>query len=157
MENRPVLTYERIILELVDRLRELKNKEIPKKLGDKATPNQLRRQYFLVKTTIEQFGDVIFNIDENKKKAVEYIGRLSAASKEVKEASFSIFLEELDLSSILKEVRKVRYEWETLRSNIEERLDIDPEDGSVGSSNHVGTSIRAKLPQIQIHKFDGDI
>nr|CAD2207456.1 unnamed protein product [Meloidogyne enterolobii] len=155
--ERPILSFERIILELVDRLKELENKDIPKKLGDKATPNQLRRQYFFVKNTLEQFGDLIYEIDDNKKKATEYIGRLSAASKEIKEASFSTFLEELDLASVLKEVRKTRANWETLKYSIEERLDIDPEEASIGSSNHGGTSIKAKLPQIQIQKFDGEI
>lgn len=135
---------------------------IPEILGPRATPAQLRRQYYRAKGIFSSLGDDMQSIDTICEDATEHIKTVAAAHKERKDISFQEFLAEFDLEGKFNLVRAKQEEWWNLMDQLRERLDIDPEAemdrGSTTGIRSVGSGgKKSLLPKVKIPNFDGSI
>ena len=135
----------------------INNEEMPKMLGDKATPNQLRRQYYKVKAVYEQLVDNWEEIQEEIKRAAEHVKSSPSNIKTAREDSFAQFMATFDIKRKFAQYEGFRMDWEKRLSLLSDKLDMDPDRTSQSTSRGGNHFIRTKLPQISIPKFDGSI
>ncbi|KAL7077806.1 hypothetical protein ACQ4LE_003295 [Meloidogyne hapla] len=150
---------------LVDSLKIYLNRQIPSELGPTATPNQLRRQLYYTKDSLDRLEKTLNKMDEVSERASHEISKMTQAVKEQREATWQE-IKNVNGVRALQEAGKAKYEqWKDKKLELSQRLDLPLElDGSSSEVSEVNTSaqptpVNKKLqrPQIQLRRFNGNI
>ncbi|KAL7079570.1 hypothetical protein ACQ4LE_001241 [Meloidogyne hapla] len=150
---------------LVDSLKIYLNRQIPSELGPTATPNQLRRQLYYTKDSLDRLEKTLNKMDEVSERASHEISKMTQAVKEQREATWQE-IKNVNGVRALQEAGKAKYEqWKDKKLELSQRLDLPLElDGSTSEVSEVNTSaqptpVNKKLqrPQIQLRRFNGNI
>jgi hypothetical protein len=151
-------TYEVVIKDLWMRLEDAMGEKMPGPLGPLATPAELSRQQLRVRSVYDEMVDVMKEIDDTIKRGQTYIVNLPSATKDAKDVAFGKFLADFDKDNKFRAVRGVRSKWRDRLNEIDDRLNVDHRSTPASSGTvRAADSKRAKLPQIQLQRFDGTI
>uniref|UniRef100_A0A915NL38 CCHC-type domain-containing protein n=1 Tax=Meloidogyne floridensis TaxID=298350 RepID=A0A915NL38_9BILA len=158
----PTITQQEM---LADSIKIYLNRQIPSALGQTATPNQLRRQLYYTKDTLDRLEETLKKFQEISERAANEISKMPQAQREQREAIWQASKGELGVRA-LKEAGKLKFEeWKNKKLDLCQRLDLqmnmDESTSEISEANRntPAPAFHQKLqrPHIKLRRFNGNI